>query len=485
MRVARISGFGFLLFSACSSSSPSTNPLDASAPADASTGFAYAPAGCAYTFTPPDSDAFTDLALDGTDTLTDVASSAPARVRIGVGGGTTAGKPGYADITTSAAFTWEATGVTHATKVKYGTDPNNLSNVQAGYSWTTPGGIGAPVNMHEAHVCGLTPGTTYYYQVGGPASGGDSYSATQSFTTAPASGAITVGVSGDSRDSSTVFQLVQERMRDAAVAFQIMSGDLIPIGTEGSLYQQFLDSAWKDPADSTKFLTLGQQIFLMVPGNHENDSSQYFGNFALPGLDQNAERFGSINIGNAHIVLLDDETIAADPTNPIAAAETAWLEQDLTAADADRTNHPFEIVVHHRGELSTSVHATDADVVQMRKTLMPIWDKHHVDLVLNGHDHNYERSKAVTGPATAPVLAANGTTYVVCAGAGATAYAPGTAPSTTRAINVRFGDGTPYVGVYELVTLDANKISVKAYGLKNAGGGVAGDDVIDTFDLTH
>ncbi len=27
----------------------------------------------------------------------------------------------------------------------------------------------------------------------------------------------------------------------------------------------------------------------------------------------------------------------------------------------------------------------------MRDALVPIWDKHHVDLVLNGHDHNYQR----------------------------------------------------------------------------------------------
>ncbi|MEO8877808.1 MAG: metallophosphoesterase family protein [Polyangiaceae bacterium] len=448
---------------------------------------AYAPAGCDYTFTPPDSDAFTDVANDGTDALADVASSAPVRVRIGLGGGTTAGQPGYADPTTSAAFTWESTGNTHAAKVKIGTSPDTLSDVHSGYSWQTPGGIGQPVQMHEAHVCGLQPGTTYYYQVGGPAQGGDAYSATQSFTTVASSGALTIGVSGDSRDSADIFQLVQERMRDAGVALQIMSGDLVPLGTQGSLYQTFLDKAWKDPADATKFLTSGQQMFLMVPGNHENDSAQYFGNFALPGLDQNAERFGSINIGNAHIVLLDDETIAATPTSPIAAAETAWLEQDLTTADGDRTAHPFVIVVHHRGELSTSVHAMDSDVVQMRSTLMPIWDKHHVDLVLNGHDHNYERSKPVLGPASAPVVAplGSGTTYVVCAGAGAASYAPGTTPSTTRAINIGFGGGTPYVGVYALVTLDGNKVSVKAYGLKNAGGGVSGDDVIDSFDLSH
>ena len=54
--------------------------------------------------------------------------------------------------------------------------------------------------MHQVDVCGLTPGTTYYYQVGGGAAGGEIWSATQSFTTVPAAGdPITVGVYGDAR----------------------------------------------------------------------------------------------------------------------------------------------------------------------------------------------------------------------------------------------------------------------------------------------
>ena len=41
------------------------------------------------------------------------------------------------------------------------------------------------------------------------------------------------------------------------------------------------------------------------------------------------------------------------------------------------------------------------------------------------------------------------------------------------------------MGVYGLVTLEAKRLVFKAYGLKAAGGGVAGDDVLDTFELTR
>src|ERR1017187_9973997 len=111
MRGARFFGLSLLMLAACGSSGSTTNPIDGGA--DASAAFAYTPAGCAYTFTPPDSDAFTDLANDGTDVETDVTSSAPVRLRIGVAGGTTSGKPGYAAITPTPAFTCEETGISH------------------------------------------------------------------------------------------------------------------------------------------------------------------------------------------------------------------------------------------------------------------------------------------------------------------------------------------------------------------------------------
>lgn len=472
----------------CSSKSDggTTTPLVDAGPAT------YAPQGCAYTIAPPDARGFTGLALDDAKATGD----APIRVRLGMGGATTKGKPGYADPTTTAAFTWETAATTNAAKVRLGNDPamlqGGLSDVHTGYSWTTqPPSVGIGTNeaaaqMHEAHVCGLTPGKTYYYQVGGGSP--EVWSATQSFTTVPSSGKITLGVSGDSRDSADILQLVQLRMRDAGVAMQLFSGDFVIFGAQESQYAQWIDKMWKDPSDASKFLTLGQQMILPVPGNHENDSSQFFGNWALPGDGAYAETFGSFDVGNAHVVLLDDELIAAVGKGDQVTAQLAWLEADLMAAEADRAAHPFIIVVHHRGELSTSDHGKESDVLAARTALLPIWDKHHVDLVLNGHDHNYERSRPVTGPASSPTVqtAANmGTTFVVCAGAGASAYSPGKNVVPYRAFNAGFGNGTPYVGVYALLTLEPGTLTLKGYGLKQAGGGVMGDDLLDTFTSTR
>jgi hypothetical protein len=486
-------GFG----AACSSSSsnraaPSDDGGaggdDAGAPS-----ITYAPSGCAYTVTSPESRGFTGQALDAPTAFADPTMAAPVRVRVGLGGGTTFGQAGYPDATTTAAFTWETTDTSVvAAQVQLGTSPTSLTTVQAGMSWTTPPptvgvGTGEPAaRMHEVHVCGLTPGTTYYYQVGGGPAASPVWSATQTFTTLPATGAMTIGVSGDSRDSSDIFQLVQLRMRDAAVAAQLFSGDFVLWGTQESLFATWLDAAWKDPNDATKFLTLGQQLMLPVAGNHENESSQYFGNFALPGDGAYAKTYGSVVLGSAHVLLLDDQQISENGSSAEAVAQLAWIDADLTAAEADRANHPFILVVHHRGELGTGTHSADSDVVAMRAALMPLWDAHHVDIVFNGHEHDYERSKPSTGPSTAPApqSAPNaGTTYIVCGGAGADADPPGTAAIDYRAISVGFGAGTPYVGAYGLLQIDVHSLTWTAYGLKSSGGTVAGDDVVDTYTL--
>jgi hypothetical protein len=439
--------------------------------------FAYKPAQCGYTVVPSEARGYTDVALDGP------TSAAPVRVRIGLGGTAKAGSPGYADPTTTAVFTWETSTPSTAAKIKLGKSPDALNDVRTGYSWTTPpptAGLGTTepgASMHEVHVCGLAPATTYYYQAGGGSP--EAWSDTQQFTTPPASGKVTIGVSGDSRDSADVFQAVQTRMRDRAVNLQLFSGDLLLYATQQSLYGTFLDKAAKD--SSGKPLTLGQQMILVVPGNHENDATQFFGNFALPGEGPNAETYGSFDVASAHVVLLDDNSIANETDDATAKEQLAWLDADLAHAVLNRAAVPFLVVVHHRGELSTSNHSKDGDVASARTALMPIWDQYHVDLVLNGHDHNYERSKPSTGPASAPVPAAGGTTYVVCAGSGADAYAPGKDPAPYREKNVGYGGGTPYTGVYAILTLDGPKLHVSAYGLKAS----APDDEVDSFDLSR
>jgi predicted phosphodiesterase len=351
------------------------------------------------------------------------------------------------------------------------------------------------VHMHEVHVCGLKAATTYYYQAGGGPSGGETWSATQSFTTAPASGSsLTFGFSGDSRDGVTTLQAAQMRMRDAAVNLQVYSGDFVFTGSLEVLYTSTdpktpgaLDVIWKDPNDPTKFLTLGQQMIVAVAGNHENEAAEFFSNFPMPAEGPYAKTYASFNAGPVHFVMFDDEQLAVSAGSPLsdqAKAQVAWVDADLAAADMDRAAHPFVVFVSHRGLYSTSMHGNDPDVLFVRSTLAPLFDKYHVDVVLNGHDHEYE----ATHPLNNGAVAAQGTIYIVNGGAGSDPYSVAQATSALRASQTTFGPAgnTPgLIGVYGVATADMHTLTLKSYGLKAGGKVVADDMLIDTVTVTH
>ena len=147
--------------------------------------------------------------------------------------------------------------------------------------------------------------------------------------------------------------------------------------------------------------------------------------------------------------MIDDQPIALLGGGEQAATMTKWLDDDLARADGARDRVPFLVVVHHRALYTTSSHADDSDVLDLRKVFAPIFDKHHVDLVVNGHDHAYERTKSLRP------------------GAGFIEKA------TT------FGGTTGFDGLYGVLTLDGRKLTMTSYGLTAAGT----DPVIDTIEL--
>ncbi len=466
---------------ACSSSSDGTPAAGTDGGGDGGEAFAYRGAGCEYDVSPPAALAFADLSLD------DAASpgAEPVRVRLGLGGDTKSGAAGYADPSRTAVVTWETPTPTRAAKVRLGPSADQLAPV-GGYSWTTPApevGFGSSepaTNMHEVHLCKLEPGRTYYYQVGGGTP--EVWSATQSFTTVPTTGPVTVGVLGDARDKVDVWQRVQLRMRERAVNMQITTGDLVFTGTQQSLYDKWLGAIWKDPADPSRFVTLGQQMMVMVAGNHENDATRFYGAFAIPGTGPFAESFTSFDVMNTHFVVLDDQPLALLAGGEHANATTSWLDGDLGRADANRERVPFVVVVHHRGLFTTSSHADDSDVLDLRAVLAPLFAKYHVDLVVNGHDHAYERTKPLlpgTDARGAPTLAdpGKGTVYVVNAGAGADPYGVKDAPFIEK--SATFGGATGFDGLYGVLTLEGRKLTMMSYGLTASGS----DPVIDQVDL--
>jgi calcineurin-like phosphoesterase family protein len=93
-------------------------------------------------------------------------------------------------------------------------------------------------------------------------------------------------------------------------------------------------------------------------------------------------------------------------------AQADWLEARLSAPGPR-----FRVVVFHQPAWSCSNHDSDEDVDRF---WVPVFERHRVALVLNGHDHNYQR-----------FVSEQGVTYVVTGGGGKGLYRLDRCPAGT------------------------------------------------------
>lgn len=151
-----------------------------------------------------------------------------------------------------------------------------------------------------------------------------------------------------------------------------------------------------DPArlDATVFEPFGAVLgggadLVAALGNHDVQNGNASGQVEALGMPG---RWYTWREGPAVVIVLDS-TRADDP------AQRAWLEDSLATTDAT-----WRIVALHHPPYSAGWHGSSENV---RAAFEPLFIRYGVQLVLAGHDHDYQRSEPV-----------DGTTYVV-SGAGA------------------------------------------------------------------
>jgi hypothetical protein len=330
-------------------------------------------------------------------------------------------------------------------------------------------GAGAEM-AHEVHVCGLTPSTTYYYRVGGPGHWSDVFD----FATGPTLGStepFSFGVTGDSRGyEDNAWAITEQRMQARAVDFELFSGDAVELGPVQSQWDQFFEQSVTGTFAVEDFLA--RRPLMMANGNHDLLTINYLSQFALPqdtstGEVGQGEEWYSFDYGNAHFVVLDDSSAPAVTTG----AEATWLEADLMAVN--RTTTPWIFVIHHK-PIYTCAMSHDPEIA-LRTVWQPIFDRYHVDFVLAGHNHEYERTVPISGfdssgghPAAqgadaVPTISGglpSGTIYMVAAGAGAPLYPVDASlfSTTYTAMSVRnyatfeIADRTLHVTVHNALT---------------------------------
>ncbi|MBP6831220.1 MAG: metallophosphoesterase family protein [Deltaproteobacteria bacterium] len=317
-----------------------------------------------------------------------------------------------ADPSSTIAFLWRTDPGTRATVVQYGLSPTALDQTAVG-SVGTAGLTGNQVTAHEVHVCGLRPDTTYHYRVGGEGH----WSAVQRFKTGPAPGRtdydVRFVVAGDSRDDVSRWRQLQERAMGGMNPpdFEVFTGDAVLVG--------FLQGQWQSWFEGARS-AMSTVPFVMVHGNHEGLSVNYLMQVAQPqsGVSSQDELYFSLDYGPVHLVVLNDTPLRSDYEGDVLGTQLAWLRADLARAAGNRARVPFIIATHHKPAFASSSHSDEIDTQAVRRGWAPVYDEFGVDLVLNGHEHDFELSKEIDGQGR-EVSGRRGTRYVVTGGAGA------------------------------------------------------------------
>lgn len=301
--------------------------------------------------------------------------------------------------------------------VEFGTSAAALTGKATGTSFAAKGKLGV---VHEVAVTGLEPNTKYFYRVGGS---GD-WSPVHNFRTGPADGCtpfkfIAAGDhrSDDSAGPNPKWKSILGEMVATGANFIVETGDLVRDGAD-------LQQWWNHMEMGA--IHMGEIALMPSFGNHDSDdvqgaSAAFNQIFALPNNDATGtEDFYAFTYGNAVVVALSTATFA-DAAG--FAKQAKWLDETLTK-HADKT---WKFVFYHHPSYTSSIDLKiidlnhPADEKKQNSHFLPIFDKHHVDIVFAGHNHFYERFAPIKGGAVVG-SPKDGTVYVTTGGAGAFTY---------------------------------------------------------------
>ena len=172
--------------------------------------------------------------------------------------------------------------------------------------------------------------------------------------------------------------LLADSARNVETVVATFGDNAYPSGSRGVVdyFRRCFSPSWGRPRI--------MRVIRPAPGNHDYDSGSadpyyaYFGSRAGPP----GKGYYSYDAGGWHILSLNSELYfaAADPDR--ARAQEDWVREDLT-----RHKTVCALAYFHRPYFSSGTYGT----VPRMKTLWTLLYEGGVDLVLNGHEHDYER----------------------------------------------------------------------------------------------
>lgn len=236
------------------------------------------------------------------------------------------------------------------------------------------------IHRYTAYLKELSPGTEYEYRAGSKDKG--IWTDWYSFKTAPAAvEPYQFLYLGDAQVGIEYYGELLHRAHGAYpnAAFHIVAGDLVNSGACRNEWDEFFHASTG---------VFNHKTLLPCLGNHDYQKqdvpSIYLDSFALP-LNGPAgfppERAFSFTYSNTFFVVLD--------SNRPAEEQSEWLDQELAASQAT-----WKIALYHHPAYSSAPHRDNDGVLEH---WCPLFDKHGVDIALQGHDHAYLRTYPMRG----------------------------------------------------------------------------------------
>ncbi len=326
---------------------------------------------------------------------------------------------------------------------------------------------GKTVATYRANLEGLKPETHYLYRVGDGKNWGEWFEFRTASDQPKKFRFLYVGDAQNDIKSRWSRVIRAAYAKAPKSAFIVHAGDLVSSG--------YRDDLWGEWYDSMGFIAASLPC-LPVVGNHELEKPAgapktlalpaiWKHEFAYPAngpdlpenesysFDYQGVRFLSLNVN-----ILENEK-NFDANRPAIEQMAAWVDKALQ-------NNPnrWTIVAQHQGMYSM---AQDRNYARMREILIPTYEKHGVDLVLQGHDHLYARSQKIAGGKVVGADASGIVYMISVSGPKMYEVTPTFEPLMAKVI--------PHTQMFQTVDVDQNKLVLRAFSSEG--------DQLDGFQL--
>jgi len=247
-------------------------------------------------------------------------------------------------------------------------------------NWTSSNNAVAGVST-SGLVTGVAAGSATISASGSGVTG----TASVTVTTAPPPGDVVMVGAGDIASCSSTGDEATATLLDGISGTVYNLGDNVYDNGTPTEFASCYDPTWGRHKART----------MPSPGNHEygtTNATGYFNYFGAAAGDP-AKGYYSYNLGEWHIIVLNSNLSCAVVACAAGSPQEQWLRADLAANPKNCTLAYW----HHPRFNSGASHGNDTDVA-------PFWDALYAanaDVILNGHEHVYERFAPQTPGAVA------------------------------------------------------------------------------------